>query len=250
MNDRVAVATAVPANLRGRTWRWFFVVMSAAMLAFVLVGFARTFFLRAYLGTAELPAGLQTLPPYLYVHGVVLTSWFLLFLTQTVLVATNRTDLHRRLGVVGVVLAAGVVATGLITTIRSVSRSPSNGTPLPEEPIVFGTSVGFLLAFSLLVVCGIYSRRRPETHKRLMFLATFSIVGPAVGRLPALKALPLLLLVLQLSPLIALVLYDAATEKRVHHATIIGGLLSILIQVLGGVLAITGSGRAFIQSLG
>ena len=250
MKHPVADAAAPTVDARHRTWRWFFVAMSAAMLTVVLVGFARTFFLREYFGTAQLPLGLQTLPVYLYVHGIVLTSWFLLFFIQTIFVASHRTDLHRRLGVAGAALAAVVVVVSLVVNIRLVPRSPANGTPLAQMPVIFGTSMGFLIAFSLLVASGIYFRRRPETHKRLKFLASFSIVGPAVGRLPALMAFPIVLVIVQLSPLIALILYDVVSDRRVHRATGWGGLLSILVQVLGAVLAMSGLGRAFIHALG
>jgi hypothetical protein len=52
-----AFANATPATVaaRHRTWRWFFVVTSGAMLAVVVAGFARTFFLREYFGNALLP---------------------------------------------------------------------------------------------------------------------------------------------------------------------------------------------------
>jgi hypothetical protein len=242
-------APAAFAAGRRRVWGWFFVLTSAAMLAIVLAGFARTFFLREYFGTALLPPGLRTLPGYLYLHGILLTCWFCLFLVQTTLIASARTDLHRRVGVGGAVLAVAMVLVSLIVTIRSVSRSPSNGTPLAEQPVVFGTSIGFLVAFSLLVAGGIYFRQRPEAHKRLMFLASFSILGPAVGRIPGLAAIPLVLLLLQLSPLIALVLYDVASRRRLHGATIWGGFLSIFVQVLGGVWAASDPGRAFIRTL-
>lgn len=55
MKHAVADTTPATVGARHRTWRWFFVVTSAAMLAMVLAGFARTFFLREYFGT--------TLPP-------------------------------------------------------------------------------------------------------------------------------------------------------------------------------------------
>ncbi len=248
MKQAVADVTPASAGARHRTGRWFFVAMSAVMLALVVTGFARTFFLRAYFGTAHLPPGLQTLPLHLVVHAIVLTSWFLLFFVQTVLVASHRTGLHRRLGVAGAVLAAILVAVALIVTIRSVPRSPLNGTPLAEMPVVFGSSIGFLVAFSVLVTCGIYLRRRSETHKRLMFLASYSILGPAVGRIP--QVFPGMSLAVWLSPWIALILYDVVCNRRVHRATIWGGILAILAPILGAILAVSPPGQAFLHTLG
>ncbi len=249
--DPVAASavSAVPrGDTRHRRWRWFFVGMSTALLAIVVAGFARTFFLREYLGTAHLPPGLQALPLHLYLHGTVLTAWFLLFFAQTVLVASHRIRLHRRLGVAGAALAALLVVVAVIVTIRSVPRSPSNGTSLADLPVVFGSSLGFLVSFSLLVAMGIHFRRRSETHKRLMFLASFSIIGPAVGRLP--NVFPGVGLVVLLSVWIALIVYDLISNRRVHRATIWGGLLALLAPVLGAILALSPPGRALIHALG
>src|SRR5262249_36052132 len=88
--------------------RAFFSTMAAAMVLVVVIGFSRTYYFRAVSNVGgELPTLLQ-------VHGAVFTSWILLFLAQTLLVASGRTDLHRRLGVVGAFLAAAVLAVGTL----------------------------------------------------------------------------------------------------------------------------------------
>ena len=90
------VITTNPSTPRARlsSSHGFFVGMSTVLLALVLVGFAPTFYLRAYRGTSQLPALVQRLPLHLYVHGVVLTLWFVLFLVQTALVASHRINQH------------------------------------------------------------------------------------------------------------------------------------------------------------
>ncbi len=89
----------------------YFQTMSLVLFAFVLLGFARTLFLRP----------LFHVPPmagwYLYLHGAVLTSWFAAFVAQTSLVAARRTDLHRRLEIVGAILAIAVFAIALVTVL-------------------------------------------------------------------------------------------------------------------------------------
>lgn len=81
-------------NTHVQTRSKFFLVMSGVLLATVLIGFSPTLYLRAYFEPREIPS-------YLYVHGTVLTAWFLLFLVQTSLVASIRTDVHRRLAACG-----------------------------------------------------------------------------------------------------------------------------------------------------
>ncbi|HEV3063357.1 MAG TPA: hypothetical protein VGY48_34245 [Vicinamibacterales bacterium] len=63
-----------------------------------LVGFAQTYYLKVLFGTPPLRL-------LLHVHGVVMTAWVVLFLVQVGLIAERRTDLHRRLGVMGAVVA-------------------------------------------------------------------------------------------------------------------------------------------------
>jgi hypothetical protein len=96
------------ATVRGTRTR-FFVAMAAAILALVLVGFARTLDLRALFDVPPIPA-------YLYVHGALLTAWFALVVAQTALIRHASVATHRRLGVVGVcllLLLAGMVGLDL-----------------------------------------------------------------------------------------------------------------------------------------
>ena len=41
------------------------------------------------------------LPPLLHVHGAVFSAWIVLLIVQVSLVAADRVDLHRRLGLMG-----------------------------------------------------------------------------------------------------------------------------------------------------
>src|SRR5579862_9573982 len=61
------------------------------LIAIVLVGFAKNFYLRAWLGTRPLIVTA-------WVHGIVMTAWLALFAGQVSLIGRNRADLHRRLG--------------------------------------------------------------------------------------------------------------------------------------------------------
>lgn len=58
--------------------RLFYVGMAVVFLVTVFAGFSRSYFLKAHFGTPELSL-------MLHVHGVVFTSWILLFLAQTTL---------------------------------------------------------------------------------------------------------------------------------------------------------------------
>lgn len=66
----------------------FFLVAASLMTLIVFLGFLPSFYLRSQFRT-------EALPLHLIVHGVIMTAWQLLFLTQTILVARRRTDLHK-----------------------------------------------------------------------------------------------------------------------------------------------------------
>src|ERR1041384_4618420 len=120
--------------------------------------------------------------PLLHLHGAVFTSWIALFLIQNLLVAANRTPIHRRLGVVGAVIAVLLVVVGTLTAIiRAKQGIAPTGSIAPLTFLVI--PLGDMLVFASLVGAGFYFRRRADTHKRLMLLATISIIAAAIARL-------------------------------------------------------------------
>lgn len=116
-----------------------------AIVAIVFAGFARTYYLKVLFDT-------PTLSTQLHVHGVVMTLWFALFALQVGLIATRRVNLHRRVGVVGVLLAALVVVMGVTTAIDGARLGHTPGPP----PLVFLTiPLGDMLVFPILVGAGV-----------------------------------------------------------------------------------------------
>jgi hypothetical protein len=86
-------------QLPGRRFdHYFFSAMAVLMLVTVFVGFGPTYYL-AGVFHAPLPSLI------IHLHGAVFSCWVLLLLAQTSLVSAGRVDIHRRLGMVGFVLA-------------------------------------------------------------------------------------------------------------------------------------------------
>ena len=94
-----------------RFYYWTAIVSSLI----IFTGFAQTFYLKGLFST-------PVLSNLLLVHGLVMTLWFALFITQTRLVAAGRTDLHRRLGVVGAMWVVVIMVVGMATAIDAVRR--------------------------------------------------------------------------------------------------------------------------------
>jgi hypothetical protein len=173
------------------------------------------------------------------VHGVAFFGWLVLYLVQTVLASTGNLRLHRRLGVVGMVLAVGMIVIGYRTTIEMVRRGfDLSGDLARMGPVILQTSfqlVGLPL-FGGLVLAAILNRRRPAIHKRLMWLATSSLIGAPVAHAVGHYGLPSVVLPLtSLSTLAANPLFDRIAHGRVHPVSLWGG---VCFMALGPILAV------------
>lgn len=220
--------TTARAGVTGRRReRLFYTGMAVVFIITVFAGFARTYYLRPYFGTPSLPL-------LLHLHGLVFSSWLVLLLAQTSLVAAKRTDIHRRLGIIGAVIATLMIGIGTVTAIiRAKIVEVPPGSP---SPLVFLTiPLGDMLVFGILVGAGFYFRRRADTHKRLMLLATIAILPAATARLPFAfiqQVGPLAFFGLADLFILVCLIYDLVTRRRLHRATVLGGLLIVASQPL------------------
>lgn len=209
-----------------RRERLFYIGMAVAILITVFAGFSRSYFLKAHFGTPELSL-------LLHAHGLVFTGWVLLFLAQTTLVAARRTDIHRRLGVMGGVLAVLVLILG---TATAIIRAKGGSAPVPGVPPLAFLAIPLvdMLLFASLVGAAFYYRHRADVHKRLMTLATVSLLAAPIARLPFefMKAGPPAFFGVADLFIVAMLVYDLVTRKRLHPATIWGGLLILVSQPL------------------
>jgi hypothetical protein len=200
----MTVAALPPRRGRSRLYR----VAAMLALAIVFAGFARTFFLK-FLFHAPPPLSMLMIA-----HGIVMTSWFVLFIVQAQLVATGRLRLHRRLGIAGMALAVLVLVAGTTTAIVGARLGHSPGPP----PLVFlAIPLGDMLVFALLVGAAFLLRRRGDYHKRFMVLAFAGMLTAAVARIPGNGGI-----VLDFSETLlfcaACVAWDTWRERRLHPA--------------------------------
>lgn len=225
--DAVTTVAVVPRRRR------FYTGIALAIAITVFAGFAPTYYLRTYYQSTPL-GGLR------HLHGVVFTAWVLLFLIQTTLIPAGRVALHRRVGVGGAILAALMVAVGTTTAIVQTSEGRS---PLGVPPLSFLAVPFFdMVVFTGLAATGLWHRRRADTHKRLLTLATISLLAAPIARLPFGAPVVGLLGVFAMADLfiVACIAYDLVTLRRVHPATVWGGLAIVISQPLR--LAISGTG--------
>lgn len=219
---------ATPIDVPGRAAgeRRFFTWMALALLAVVFVGFARSFYLRPLFPELAVP------PERIFlVHGVAFSAWMVLLVVQATLVARGRTDLHRRVGTFGALLAVAMVVLGTLGALVG-ARRPTGFFDVPVPPLQFLAVPLFAIAlFALFVGLAIARRRDPQSHKRLMLLATIQLVTAAIARWPVVMNYgpPAFFGVTDLF-IVALAIQDFRTRGRLHPVTLWGGLLAIVAQ--------------------
>ncbi len=234
-------AQAIP-RARGLGERRFYTGMALAMLVTVFVGFARSFFLRPLFPGWPSPA--ETI---FYVHGALFTGWIVLLLAQTSLIAVGRTDVHRRVGVGGAVLAVAMVVIGVAGAITA-ARRPTGFVGIPVPPLQFLAVPMFdMVLFATFVGLAIAKRADLQAHKRWMLLASINLTTAAIARWPGVITVGAPPLFFGLTDLfvVAIVVWDLASRGRVHPATFVGGLLIIVSQPLRLVVSGTEAWLAF-----
>ena len=252
MSEATLATTAGGLHAGTRTRDRFFLGMSVLLLLILLVGFSRTLYLRLFFDVPPIPF-------YLHVHGATVTAWFVWLVSQASLVNVNRVDVHRRIGLAGAVLGAAIIPAGLMATLQVVGRLPEMGFEL--EPIIYFISwvvwanFHMLLGFVAFLAVALLLRRRTDYHKRLMLLASMSLIPPPVARIAQnlgwmLEQEIVFVTVVWLLLFVPLLVYDLISAKRVHIVTAIGGCCYLLVVFGPIVVASTDFAQAFVRSLG
>ena len=153
----------------------FFSGMALLMLVTVFIGFAPTYYL-AGVFHAPLPNLL------IQVHGAAFSCWILLLVAQTSLASAGRVDIHRRLGMVGFVLACLMVILGVLAATDSLVREA--GPPGRDPKFFYIIPLANMVVFAPLIFFAFRARSNPAAHKRLILLATLSLLIAAIARWP------------------------------------------------------------------
>jgi len=212
--------------------RWIYVFTAASFIAITLAGF-----IPSSLGKiAAVQAGAR--PPFpliLHVHALLMGTFLLLLLAQTILVATGRQAQHMRLGLAALLIAPAMVAAGFLLaranyhavwTMAQAAPPDARAGPMAVVGIVdnillLQLRIGIL--FPLLLWIGLKARRgEPGLHKRMMILATAVALPAGIDRIPWLPTTmpvtplaPDLYTLLAISPMLA---WDLIRNRFVHRA--------------------------------
>jgi len=196
----------------------YFVSFALLFAAIILTGFSRTFFI-------PLARGTLAKSPIVHVHGALFLAWTALLVSQTVLAATGRLRLHRRIGSLAGWLVLPMLALGTIVAALDTIHDFNAGDGEAALVFFYG-ELADLAMFGLLAGGAMVMRNRPDFHKRWVLLGSLGLIGAAIGRIPEISAY---FLIIFLGLIASVGVYDLASRKAIHRATLIGtGLLLLL----------------------
>jgi hypothetical protein len=223
------MATAVTSMRRpARTNpdRVFYPILCVLILITVWLGFSKTYYAVGMV-RAKLPSTI------VHVHAVVATLWLATLVVQIALVSARKVKLHMALGLWGFGLAAVMVVLGLFTARDGLIRGMTPD-PAIDARTFFVVPITGILLFGGLVGWSYRVRRRPAEHKRLIMIATITILDAAIGRFPFTIAPigPAAMLAILFSFLLVMVVYDVVTQKRVLRVTWVGSVAVIVVMLV------------------
>ena len=225
--------------------RWIFVINAAFFVLITLTGFIPDSLMKIDMVNA---GQRPPFPTILHVHAVLMGSFLLLLLAQTILMATGRNALHRRIGPAAMVLVPALVVAGIVlvpTTWLSIWGALQHASPEArpalqdlhlrlDDIMLLQLRIGIL--FPLLIWLGLRARNIDAgLHKRLMLLAPAVALPAAFDRITWLPTTfphspvgPDLYVLLAIAPMF---LWDFFRNRRVHHAYVLFLAVSLPLTV-------------------
>ena len=157
---------------------------------------------------------------------------------------------HGRLGWAGAAIGLAVIVSGGMATPYRMAELAAQGRLdglMATAPIIVWSNTASIIAFAILLAAAIALRRRADTHKRLMLLASISIIQPAFARIfrwpvseaPGIEGV-MLAVVASFMMAGALIVCNLLSRKSLHPATIAGAAVFAGLK-LGGVLLLAPS---------
>ena len=203
--------------------QYFYLCMSLILAALVIVGFSRT--VNASLFHANPPR-----PLLLWIHGAAFSTWVVFFIAQSALVRVRKVSVHRFLGWLGTGLAAVMVVLGLtiavvMTRFDTVVLQQKGADAFLSIPIVD------MITFGSCIAMAIYWRKKPEFHRRLVFIASCLLIDAAVARFDFIFDHNLFYPVIDCLIVLGM-LRDWVVDKRVHKVYLYALPSLIVVQSL------------------
>lgn len=231
--------------------RQYFTISASLLVALAIGGFTPHYFM-----PNAFPGMFAPLTPLLAFHTALMACWMALFLVQSLLISAGRLAWHKTLGMAAMVIAVLIVPTGCMSTLLPAERAIiRHGPDMLGRLNVLGLEITQMLLFGGFVAVAIMRRNRTAVHKRLMVLATLSILPNAIVRLSLIGALPLRsnwgVLTAWAVVVACFVGADSLRIRRLHPAFASGGPIAIGGIVMAQIISTSGPWVQFwIRSVG
>ena len=223
--------------------QYFYFFMALSCIAVAFLGFAPTYFV-------PMAAGKWPPMPVVHFHGLLFFAWTLYFAFQSWLAASGQVARHRTMGMIGVSLATAMTISGFLVAVNAMKRSAAIG--MTDEGIAFAiVPLSGMLFFAVVFTLAIAYVRQKEIHKRLMLLASISLLDAAVARWfltflappgaigppPVFITIPPAFVAYLL--LVAAIVWDWRTRGRPHPVYLYGGIALVAVKLLNWPLSTT-----------
>jgi hypothetical protein len=202
--------------------KYFYFTMGLFAAAIVVSGFSHT--VDQNLFHAAVPR-----PLILWFHGGVFSAWVAFFIFQSGLVRTHNVKWHRFFGWFGAGLGTAMVPLGITTSII-MGRFDTYVKHEPGSDAFLIVPFYDMLAFATLFGLAVWWRKRPELHRRFIFIATCGLLAAAFGRFQYLSVHNLFYAGVD-SVILLGVVRDLLVNRRVHRIYLIALPVLILCQM-------------------
>ena len=203
--------------------RYFYLAMSLLMATIVVWGFSHT------IGAGLLHPAVPR-PLILWIHAVAFSMWMAFFILQSALVRTHNVKLHRFFGWFVAGLGAVMIPLGFITNIV-MTRFDNTWHVHPHFNVDAFMIIGLydIVVFATLLVLAISWRKKSELHRRLIFLATCTLLAAAFDRFPGGFRHARFFVAVDILMLLGVV-RDLLVTRRIHRVYLIALPLLALMQ--------------------
>ena len=199
----------------------YFLIISIFLLLFSVIGFSDNLFFDVKQASNS--------DPKFIVHGLFMLAWFIILIVQTNFIRTGNYKAHIRWGTAGLIAAVGTILSTFYVFIAVYKGW--------DAMSFYAKANRFLMpSFALYVWLGYRNRKIPALHKRFLFLGTFFLLEPILGRLPLDRLSDTAFYIIEYSVwnmfFLSFIAYDWALLKKIHPITWISYLWVYTVYII------------------
>lgn len=198
----------------------FFTILGLMMLALAIGGFWPQYFIAV---TGRTPQA-TTQFWLIHLHAALFTGWLLVYVSQATLIMTGHARTHLKMGPWLAAYGFATAAVGLYAAGLLADRLGQRKNDFEAAAAFVFFPVIDMVYFAAFLAAAVTYRKRPDLHKRAMFVATFSIAVVGLGRLIGRAGFESAFVwqPLNLAPLLIAIIYDLSVCRKVYPIIAVG----------------------------